>query len=198
DEERPSITLYAESLLSLRQVTIFAKLQSGQNVETGIRLSSDRKTLSLSHAGEHASIELPSDIDPNAEIAVPRSTADHFCLRLPVISIVQSYDRSDSIAPTEAPWSAGSLGPGAQFCCRFCKSRVLDEQIKEWRDLPSEHWAEMMDFWYCHKPKDGADPHAPLISQGYTASEGFKAQSRVGFVDSCHLLASEDDSCGLK
>ena len=198
DEETSSINLYAESLLNLRQVTVFATLQSSQNVATGIQLSSDRKTLSLSHAGKHASIELPSDIDPDAEVAVPSSTADYFCLRLPVASIVQSCDQSDSIAPIEAPWSAASLRPGAHFCCRFCKSHVLGEQIKEWRDLPSEHWAEMMDFWHCHKPKDGAGSGAPLISRGYTAPEGFKAQSRVGYVDSCHMLASEDDSCALK
>lgn len=194
----PSISLYAESLLNLRQVTVFATLQSNRNVETLIKLSSDRKTLGLTHGGKQASIELPSDIDPDAKIAIPSSASDHFCLRLPVVSIVKGCDQFEPFTPNEAPWFAGSLKAAAQFCCRSCKNHVMGEQINEWRDLPSENWAEMMDFWHCHKPKNGAGSDTLFTSKGCTASEGLQVREGLGLVDSCHMVVSQEDCYGLK
>ena len=193
-----SISLYAESLLNLRQVTVFATLQSDWNAETLIKLSSDGKTLGLTHGGEHALIELPSEINPDTEIAIPSPASDRFCLRLPVASVGQGWDQSASFSPNDAPWSAGSLSAAVQFCCRFCQNHIMGEQISEWRDLPSENWAEMMDFWHCHKPNSGAGFGTPLISNGYTASEGLQVREGLGWVDSCHVVVSKEDCYGLK
>ena len=193
-----SINLYAEYLLNLRQVTVFATLPSDQTVETLIKLSSDRKTLDLTHGGEHALIELPSDIDPDANLAIPSAASDHFCLRLPVASVVQNCDRSESFPSNNVPWSAGSLRAGALFRCGFCNNYVVGEQIQEWRDLPSENWAEMMDFWHCHKPNDGAGSGTSLVSKGYTASEGIRVRKGLGLVDSCHMVVSKEDCGGVE
>jgi hypothetical protein len=68
-------------------------------------------------------------------------------------------------------------------------------KIKAWKDLPSENWAEMMEFWHCHKPEDdhGKD-HEHLTSKGYGARSMIGAQLGVGFVDLTSFLFSESDT----
>lgn len=49
----------------------------------------------------------------------------------------------------------GSIANAAQFKCKSCESKLISsETITTWKALPSETWAEMMDFWHCHKPSD--------------------------------------------
>lgn len=46
-----------------------------------------------------------------------------------------------------------------------------------WKDLPSGNWADMMDFWHCHKPEtefkqtDAGNKYVGLQG-GYAAVEG--------------------------
>lgn len=41
------------------------------------------------------------------------------------------------------------------FKCSHChKTLIQESQVQQLNDLPSESWAEMMDFWHCHKPSD--------------------------------------------
>ncbi|KAF4989583.1 hypothetical protein FGRMN_9045 [Fusarium graminum] len=65
--------------------------------------------------------------------------------------------------------------------------------------LPSENWAEMMEFWHCHKPHDHEhqDPES-LASKGYGANHAISAQQGTGFVDLTSFLFSEPDCRGLK
>lgn len=71
--------------------------------------------------------------------------------------------------------------------------------IKAWKDLPSENWAEMMEFWHCHKPHDHdqRDPES-LASKGYGANNAISAQPGIGFVDLTSFLFAESDCDGLK
>jgi hypothetical protein len=67
--------------------------------------------------------------------------------------------------------------------------------LQVWKDLPSENWAEMMEFWHCHKPhehKHGNDDD-DLTNRGYGASSRIAAQSSVGFVDLTSFLLAESD-----
>lgn len=39
--------------------------------------------------------------------------------------------------------------------CAVCRTPIIPNcgtTIQTWKALPSETWAEMMDFWHCHKP----------------------------------------------
>lgn len=93
------------------------------------------------------------------------------------------------------------MSEDAYFSCRGCTAVIVEKgQVGEWRDLPSENWAEMMDFWHCHKPDDhdhgNAHQHKDtnLASiKGYGANTRFTAQVGVGFVDLASFLLAEDD-----
>lgn len=70
----------------------------------------------------------------------------------------------DSQIPT--PWPSSYLtsfqSSESQFCCQQCDSAILScSGISAWKALPSETWAEMMDFWHCHKP---AEPEGKVAS----------------------------------
>lgn len=68
-----------------------------------------------------------------------------------------------------------------------------------WKDLPSENWAEMMEFWHCHKPEPhNHQSHEHLADRGYGANAGISAQDAVGFIDIMSFLFTDHDTTGLK
>ncbi|KAI6785612.1 uncharacterized protein J7T54_005946 [Emericellopsis cladophorae] len=71
-------------------------------------------------------------------------------------------------------------------------------------NLPSENWAEMMEFWHCHKPHDhdhghtnGGAEQADLTKRGYGASNAISAQETVGLVDITSFMFTESDCDGI-
>lgn len=41
-----------------------------------------------------------------------------------------------------------------RFVCKNCNSELIDSSQYDFKDMPSEQWYEMMDFWHCHKPEN--------------------------------------------
>ncbi|KAJ5114884.1 hypothetical protein NUU61_000643 [Penicillium alfredii] len=143
-------------------------------------------------------------IDPNEEALVPR----------------------DELIDEYVPWTAADMSSRTRIQCRRCSTAFLkssdplkvpssDENQSTtaewiWKDLPSGNWAEMMDFWHCHKP----DPHegqpkdeanAAHQIEGQTAQiKGYGAASQVVaipgtvLIDVATFLVAESDCTGLK
>ncbi|KAL4959711.1 HECT-type E3 ubiquitin transferase [Aspergillus stella-maris] len=117
------------------------------------------------------------------------------------------------------PWSAGDMAPSTQLRCAQCESFILDastgksdapgpEQIDvcwAWKDLPSGNWAEMMDFWHCHKPDppkerdaDGKEiEDANSKVKGYGASNQVLATPGTVLVDVATFLVADTDCKNL-
>ncbi len=94
----PSTYLYAEFLSNIRQVTLYASLESYNNNETKVQLSSDRKSISLSHDGETASILLPNEIAGNAQLTIPTHRAIDLSFRLQVAEAVEPVRVMEGLA----------------------------------------------------------------------------------------------------
>ncbi|RAH83660.1 hypothetical protein BO86DRAFT_308210 [Aspergillus japonicus CBS 114.51] len=112
------------------------------------------------------------------------------------------------------PWRAPDMRPGTRVRCRGCEGVVLDPQQPSrsegwvWKDLPSGNWAEMMDFWHCHKPDpevghghgDGEgrpdDPNATV--KGYGAANQVVATVGTILVDVATFLVAAEDCLGVK
>lgn len=45
-----------------------------------------------------------------------------------------------------------------KFICNNCKFLLIESYGFNFKDMPSELWYEMMDFWHCHKP-DNHEEH---------------------------------------
>jgi len=196
----PVISYYAELLLNIRTVTVVVGLPSLSTAQTSLELADDCKAIQLIHHGQKHSIKLPAKVIP-ARLSVPDVSSSILNVRLhldvnePLVAV--AAEQADNVYP----WTASSLHSSDILTCHVCEHvLVTSDTIQQWKDLPSENWAEMMDFWHCHKPevpvKVNADDATAV--KGYSASNHLSARSGVGFVDVCQFLLHQGDCSGLK
>ncbi|KAK1977230.1 ubiquitin-conjugating enzyme E2-binding protein [Colletotrichum cereale] len=205
-QETPSI--YAELLANIRQLSVAVSLPSPAGHHTQGLVTSDGATLQVQHAGAQTSFALPGRVQTQgAALPAPPPASRAISWRLPL-----AVDASGPSSPTTTrsphdepvPWTALDLAPGSAVACRACAAPLVPPgRAREWKDLPSENWAEMMDFWHCHKPTDhehgGGEEHDHLATRrGYGANSSIAAQPGVGMVDLTSFLFSESDCTGLE
>ena len=195
------LSLYAELLLNIRQITVIATLPSVPNEETHYELSSDRKLLLLTHNQEQCTLTLPSPAASTVAIKAPSVEDKELSFRLPIASRHRATGAAESENSREntSIWPASALSPTTQLACLSCKNVFVDGNISAWKDLPSEHWAEMMDFWHCHKPHNREDTLGQnKPTKSYSASSANTLTPGTGFVDDLHLRLASSDCTGLK
>ena len=193
-----TITLYAELLVNIQQMTIFATLPSEQNNTTVFELSPDNERLSLTHDGQYATIMLPGVLAASAILDVPKSSDKQIFLRLQASSdIKMAAATKEQRFSSNVPWTASSLSSNTRIACSFCDAVIVDGTIQSWKDLPSENWAEMMDFWHCHKP--GVESHhSRTPSKGYSATDHIHTKPSTALVDTCHITVAARDCKNIK
>ncbi|KUJ08548.1 uncharacterized protein LY89DRAFT_676949 [Mollisia scopiformis] len=205
---QPKILLYAELLPNIRQVSVMAAFDTPSDSTTEAELSADGRQINVIHEGTNHILNLPGQAVASTKLQKPVNSNKELSWRLPVVGLPSntSVDRGQS---SGAPWSAKELGPDSRFSCRGCGAVIVPEgAIESWRDLPSENWAEMMDFWHCHKPDTGADAGNSQAghdqnaisnaNRAYGANTKFIAQSGVGFIDVASFLLDESDCQNLQ
>jgi len=189
------IHIYAELLPNIRQVSIGCTLPSSVSATTEATIAADGRVLTVIHDGLRQLLRLPGLVVPCSRLPVQRSGSVKLSWRLPLTAPPQS-SRVNSAPEESAPWSARDLKQGSAVVCRACGSTVVGPDVlKVWKDLPSQNWAEMMEFWHCHKPHDHkhSKEEQHLTHRGYGASSGVAAQPGVGFVDLASFLLAESD-----
>lgn len=207
-----SITLYSELLLHVRTVTLFASLRTNYNRETKATLSADGSCVTVSHEGQTATIRLPINVKGGGDAALSlpsQPPSKELTLRLQMeekegselLGSLHGEERKVNIVP----WDGNSLSQrhDMKVACKSCGGVIVPQgKIRQWRDLPNENWAEMMDFWHCHKP----DEHhmldhisdAVVSQKGYAAGNRLQAVSGVGFVDLTSFLFQDSDCEGAQ
>jgi hypothetical protein len=191
----PSVTLYAEVLVNIAQVSISASLSSACTNDTKAGLSADRRSFRLIHNGESVSLSFPFELASTAGLDTPTTPSTHLWFRLQIETTALS--KFQGLADmNDDPWSASSLAANMQVACRSCKSLVIGTSVHVWKDLPSENWAEMMDFWHCHKPDHKSDSESH-VGSGYASADKLMARQGTGLVDACHIVVFDADASGL-
>lgn len=192
-----SIVLYVELLSNIGQVTAFATLPSDSDLNTSATLSPDGRSLSITHGETKVGVRLPCKVLECPDLRHPFAVgAKELSLRLQVArDVIQTGEGDEDVL-----WSASSLTSDSRIACRVCKQSFLDILSPIWKDLPSENWAEMMDFWHCHKPNDEEDPGAQGqgLAKGYAASNQLTPSRGVGLVDISHIILTESDCSGIQ
>lgn len=209
---QPKVLLYAELLPNIRQISVMVALDQPCYTSTKGLLSADGRHIVLTHGGENYTLNLPEQAIPTAQLQKPVVGSKELSWRLPVAGL-SSLSSAEFVQSNDAPWSAKDLGSSSEFSCRKCGAVIVQKDVvKSWRDLPSENWAEMMDFWHCHKPEDkpdveanGENSHArhnhtsdPNANRAYGANTKFIAQSGIGFVDLTSFLLVDSDCQNLQ
>ncbi|TLD25863.1 putative transporter [Venturia nashicola] len=196
------IELYAELLTNIRTVSFVASLRSESNKETKAELSADGQIITINHDGESASIQLPTQMTGggSASLTLPARPSKDLTLRLKVEEKEAGFLKFvDGSAENVVPWPASELSDRLE--CQACGTSLLQPgRIHEWRDLPNENWAEMMDFWHCHKPHEhgGHKDDDASHNKGYSASSKLQAIHSVGFVGLSYFIFLKDDCRNIK
>ncbi len=201
----PAALIYAELLSNIRQVSVIASLKTPSTPETRAILSNDRKYLKLIHNGDTVGLALPAQVAASSTLQQPVLKSQEISWRLPLASTDSARTGADLADMASSPWSANELSDSSQISCRKCGNILLPAgRVQTWKNLPSDNWAEMMDFWHCHKPdvpkndnRDGPS-HRYLEDRGYGAHTQFAARKGVGLVDLRCFILSKEDCCGLK
>ncbi|EPE05938.1 eukaryotic translation initiation factor 3 subunit d [Ophiostoma piceae UAMH 11346] len=219
-------TLYAELLVNIRHVSVSVTLPTPGNDTTVVELLSQQDAVNgharvrARHNGAVQEMTLPGRVALAARpvrlpLPQPKKPGDllpsYMIWRLPVVGLpTPARGSSDDEL---APWSAPDLQPRSKVSCRACSAVIVPAgRIAAWKDLPSDNWAEMMEFWHCHKPehkhdhghdktqpaKDGQATEDALAGRGYGANSVISADAGIGFVDLITLLFAESDCQGLK
>lgn len=189
--------IYAEVLTNIRQVSVVAVLGLARNDTPKAELE-DGERLTIRYGGSKSTLKLPRKVSPVASLTVPPQAGEEITWRLPIADKRQSSD-IDSAKDNPTPWPAKSLNADIQFLCQRCDAVIVKKgRIRSWRDLPSDNWAEMMDFWHCHKPSVDNEKSNIMVNRGYGANSKLTAQKEKGFVDMTTFLLSEEDCPGVK
>ncbi|TVY41732.1 Uncharacterized protein LOCC1_G004339 [Lachnellula occidentalis] len=209
--------IYAELLANIRQISVIAALETPCDAATKVELSGNGQQFIMHHGGESTTLTLPGRIVLTTPLQKPALGRKELSWRLPLDSPPTRPDAEDAQS-SEAPWSASKLRQDLEFLCRDCGAVVIGRGvIKIWKDLPSENWAEMMDFWHCHKPDvpeherthehESNGTHGPeepdaeksvAPTKGYGANTKFAAISGTAFVDITTFLLTPSDSSSLE
>jgi hypothetical protein len=206
------ITLYAELLLHVRTISLFASLRTHHSHETTAKLNSNGACITVTHEGRTASINMPFEVKGggDAEMTLPSEPhSKDITLRMQLeeledsdlLGTLQSEERKVNVVP----WDGASLDKQSDLIvrCKSCQSILVpQDKISQWRDLPNENWAEMMDFWHCHKPDEhhlhDHTHEAAMESKGYAASTRLQASRGLGFVDLTSFLLNPQDCDGAQ
>jgi hypothetical protein len=194
----PVVNLYAEFLLNIRQVTIYANLEDEQKSDRDAIISSDKKSLTVSYDGESATITFPSGVSGTAKVEFPVEKRKAISLRLEITEDDKPPHTIGMDVDNDTPWPASSLSSETRIACRSCRQILVEQGERRWKDLPREHWAELMDLWHCHKPPAPLPNGSEPSSKGYAAGNIPKVRRGLAFVDTSHLLVTQEESNGVK
>jgi hypothetical protein len=197
----PQISVYAELRSYIRTISVAVSLPSPSDASTRLTIAADGVVVRVSHRGETRHLSLPAKTALGVtSIPAQKQGVTTVEWRLPLGA--DDASQASTAEDGTSLWSAMDLEVGSGVGCRNCGATIINPGSVSWKDLPSENWAEMMDFWHCHKPADhehhdhtdaGKADEASLAARGYGASSTIAAQKGIGFVDLTTLLFSEND-----
>ena len=191
-----SIHIYAEHLINIRTLAIQISLPTSSDGSTN--LAADGNILTLFHQGQTAKVTLPVSITGTERIklSVPPAPSTNLSFR---VRLDDAPPRDSQSGETVIPWTATALSHEAELQCKTCHAEFLPRgQIQTWKDLPSEGWAEMMEFWHCHKPNEPHDHGHQTDKKGYSADSMLAITPSVGLVNATSFVLAADDCKNIK
>lgn len=192
---RSGVNLYAEFLLNISQVTIFATLDlTGRHDETA-HFSSDRQRIEITYGGNTAAITYPNGISGTAVVHLPIRAAAHVSLRLEITEKGDPYWKHSLETLNDSPWTAHAFSSDTTVACRWCDSVFCDpSRVQVWKDLPRGDWAETMDLWHCHKPPEETELRETGNYVGPDRSGILKLRQGTAFIDSSDVVILPTDT----
>ncbi|KZT69197.1 hypothetical protein DAEQUDRAFT_727102 [Daedalea quercina L-15889] len=120
-------------------------------------------------------LRLPARVEPGKKEV--QASGGHFQVKLSVLS-ANGTGPSNFVHSTLMDASRLSVMRPTGYVCASCSLPLVHaSQVRDYRDLPSEHWAELVDAWMCHSDQKLHEHVQKHSTQGFWPTEG---QALVG------------------
>lgn len=198
------VEYFSEYLTRLRTITLSFELNKDQqSVEISFVSSNIARLTYRNSLGsiEYTNFHLPGRVSPTCcQQSIQLDPAkQEFSFKFSNCSLdekveLQAHKKSSLFSENPqfpTPWPVNQLEqckPSGMLCSNCGNVLVRSGQIKHYKALPSENWAEMMDFWHCHKPHEDSSS----FKQGYAQSV-FSPYSGTCFVADTYVLLDSSD-----
>ncbi|KAI0716976.1 HECT-like ubiquitin-conjugating enzyme-binding-domain-containing protein [Earliella scabrosa] len=168
----------AEYHENLQHILVFLNVQGmipGANLEAEVVPASDS-----SSAGERSRLMLKCGASTSPLLSLPapvppgvkdvKVIGQFYEVKLPVTSAPPSpFDAPSALLDAT---QLSSTSPSSFVCASCSLPLVQASRLREYRDLPSEHWAELVDAWMCHADQRLHDHVKKHSAQGFWPREG--------------------------
>ncbi|KAG4303684.1 hypothetical protein PCK1_000202 [Pneumocystis canis] len=169
----------AESLSHIGVINIILEIPENIYQANFLKLI-NKHSISLEFKGILSIIFLPDEIEKDTSIRINQLNK---ALSIRLILNKSLIENTKEISP----WSAVYIDSNSDFCCIFCSILLLNKhEIKYWKNLPSDNWADMMDYWICHGHKGNI-----LEKFGIHANLKFSSRQGIVFVGLSYFLVSQ-------
>jgi len=119
---------------------------------------------------------LPACTTPGRKEVRVQST--HFEIKLPTTGSNSPFSDINGLpAPLLDATQLSSINPTSFLCASCSLPLIQSSKIDTYRDLPSEHWEELVEAWMCHSDQKLQDPIPQNGRRGFWPSRG---QALVG------------------
>ncbi|KIJ11155.1 hypothetical protein PAXINDRAFT_119016 [Paxillus involutus ATCC 200175] len=143
------VTYVAEHHETLKHVLLFIALASPSSSFVGIpsaEVLPSGDWLLLRHAGTPSPpLALPVPVVPGVKELLSRSGHWEVKASCPQLGAPPYESENPLLTASEL----SSLSPGS-YTCSSCSLPLVPTPPNQYRDLPSEHWEELVDAWMCH------------------------------------------------
>ncbi|KAG6901759.1 hypothetical protein C0995_008234 [Termitomyces sp. Mi166 len=127
---------------------------------------------------------LPARILPGKQEVRVQST--HYEIKLTTVGPRPSADSPVEDPPPLLDAAQLSIAKPSSFTCASCPLILVQTtKISEYRDLPSEHWQELVEAWMCHSDQK---LHDQVMKHGKT---GFWPEAEQALVGGSYILFEE-------
>lgn len=167
------LSYVAEHHENLQHVMIFfnvAGVIPGINLEVDIQSGTDDVEHLLVLSGTKASLPcpLPARVSPGKPKLNVQS--GHLELKLPTVSTPDLP--STSAAELYDATALSKIMPTTFVCSSCSLPLVQSTKISGYKDLPSEHWQELVDAWMCHSEQKLHDEVMENAKHGFWPKKG--------------------------
>lgn len=183
---------HQENLRSVQVMLYGGDTALATDLELEVATPGDAVVTSRSDAKIRITIALPTPVPLGQR--VPFTSADgHVEAKLAALPTPSSaLSLNATITHALSAPNLRQLAPRS-LCCTQCDHEIAEfPSDVQFKDLPSEHWAEMLEVWMCH-----ADPAftAHIAKQ---AKDGFWPNAKTVLVGGSYLLVAGTDVCKEK
>ena len=172
--------LHGSSLPSSPDITLTTTGSSTGTYEAILKIDSSSAT-----------IRLPAPVRPSQSVTLTPSNGANVHLEGKLAALPSTS--GPPMLGTHYPLSASDLRTlePTGVCCAACDRIIASfsptQGAGAWKDLPSEHWAEMIEIWMCHQDPTWTSKLAKHTEEGFWPDKGGL------LVGGSYLLVNKED-----